>query len=177
VFFHTEDSDLHFVYRFCDDNAQAAWKNTEFPEQWIPSNVGFSFVHQVIRNVDCLPSVCVQCEREVVPEINARENILGMVQRSPKLSTRRTASRSGVSCKQVWQSLREEDTHPYHDREVQQLEPRDLAQRLDLCYWITAHLQLLSVILFTHEASFTTDDINNSQNSLRVPMAIHVKQE
>jgi len=109
----------------------------------------------------CLPSVAVQSEREVVPVINTRENILGMVQRSPRLSTRRIASRIGVSRMQVWRTLHEEDLHPYHDQRVQHLEPGDHAQRMDLCLWITAHPQLLSVILFTDEASFTWDGINN----------------
>jgi len=47
---------------------------------------------------------------------------------------------------------------------VQHLEPGDHAQRFDLCQWITAHPELLSVILFTDEASFTWDSINNSRN-------------
>ena len=40
----------------------------------------------------------------------------------------------------------------------------DPAQHMDLCQWITAHPQLLSVILFTDEASFTRDGTNNSRN-------------
>ena len=47
---------------------------------------------------------------------------------------------------------------------VQHLEPGDHAQRMDLCHWMTAHPELLSVILFTDEASFTRDGINNSRN-------------
>ena len=35
---------------------------------------------------------------------------------------------------------------------------------MDLCRWITAHPELLSVILFTDETSFPRDDINNSRN-------------
>jgi len=35
----------------------------------------------------------VQSEREVVPQINTKENILEMVQRSPQLSTHRISSR------------------------------------------------------------------------------------
>jgi len=35
---------------------------------------------------------------------------------------------------------------------------------MDFCHWITAHAQLLSVILFTDEASFTRDGVNNSRN-------------
>ena len=111
-----------------------------------------------------LPNVAVRSEREVVRTINTRDNILEMVQRSPRLSTRRMASRIGVSRMQVWRTLHEEDLYPYHDQRVQHLEPGDHAQRMDLCRWLTAHPELLSVILFTDEASFTRDGINNSRN-------------
>jgi len=40
--------------------------------------------------------VSLHSEREVVRTVNTRENILQMVQRSPRLSTRRMASRIGV---------------------------------------------------------------------------------
>jgi len=80
-----------------------------------------------------------------------------MVRRSPRLSTRRIASRIGVSRMQVWRTLREEDLHPFHDNRIQHLETGDPARYMDFCHWITAHPQLLSVILFTDEASFTRD--------------------
>ena len=47
---------------------------------------------------------------------------------------------------------------------VQHLEPGDPARRMDFCHWITARPQLLSVILFTDEAPFTRDSINNSRS-------------
>ena len=34
---------------------------------------------------------------------------------------------------------------------------------MDLCNWIKAHPELLSVILFSDEASFTRDGVNNSR--------------
>jgi len=46
---------------------------------------------------DCLPSVAVQSAREVVSLINTRDNILEMVQRSPRLSTRRIASHIAIT--------------------------------------------------------------------------------
>jgi len=99
-----------------------------------------------MRETSCLPSVAVQSEREVVRTINTRENILEMVQRSSRLSTRRIASRIVVSRMQVWRNLHEENLHLYRDQRLQHLEPKDSAQRMDLCHWITAHPQLLSVI-------------------------------
>ena len=63
----------------------------------------------------------------------------------------------------MWRTLHEEDLYPYHDQRVH-LEPGNHAQRMDMWRWITAHSELLSVILFTGEASFTRDGINNSRN-------------
>ena len=80
-----------------------------------------------------------------------------MVQRNPRLSTRRMASRIGVSRMQVWRPLHEEDLYPYHNQRVQHLEPGVHAQRFDLCHWITAHPELSGVVLFTDEASFIRD--------------------
>ena len=76
----------------------------------------------------------------------------------------RMASRIGVSRMQVWRTLHEEDLYPYHDQRVQHLEPGDHAQRMDLCNWIKAHPELLSITLFSDEASFTRDGVNNSRN-------------
>ena len=62
---------------------------------------------------------------------------------------------------QMWRTLREEDLYPYNDHRVQRPEPRDSAEHIDVCELITAHPQLLTIILFTDEASFTQDGINN----------------
>jgi len=166
VFSHVEYCDMHFVYGFCDGNARAAVEEYQrrFPDRRIPSRSVFTRIHQTLRDTGSLPSVSVQSEREVVRTINTRENILEMVQRSPRLSTRRMASRIGVSRMQVWRTLHEEDLYPYHDQRVQHLEPGDHAQRMDLCHWIKAHPELLSVILFSDEASFTRDGVNNLRN-------------
>ena len=65
---------------------------------------------------------------------------------------------------QVLRTLHEEDLYPYHDQTVQHLEPGDNVQRMELCDWIQANPELLGVILFTDEASFTRDAVNNSRN-------------
>jgi len=135
VFSHVEYCDMHSVYGFCDGNARAAVDEYQrrFPDRRIPSRGVFSRIHQTMRDTGCLPIVAVQSERKVVPLINTRENILEMVQRSPRLSTRRIASRIGVLRMHVWRTLHEEDLHPYHDHRVH-LEPGDPAQRMDLCH-------------------------------------------
>jgi len=65
---------------------------------------------------------------------------------------------------QVWRTLHEEDLYPYHDQRVQNLEQRDHAQRMDLCHWKKAHPGLLSIILFSDEASVTRDGVNDLRN-------------
>jgi len=111
---------MHFVYGFCNGNAHAAVDEyrRHFPDRRIPSRGVFSRIYQTMCENVCLPSVAVQSETEVVPLINTRENILEMVQRCPQLSTRRIASRIGVSRMQVWRTLHEEDLHPYHDHKL-----------------------------------------------------------
>jgi len=132
---------MHFVYRFCNGNERAAVEEyqSRFPDRMIPSRGVFTRIHQTMRDTDCLPSLAVQSEREVVRTINTLENILQVVQRSPSLPTRKIAFRIGVSRMQVWRALHEEDLYPYHEQTVQHLEPGDHAQRFDLCQWITAH--------------------------------------
>ena len=90
---------MNFVYGFCKGNARAAVEEYQrrFPNRRIPSRSVFTRIHQTLRDTGSLPSVAVQSEREVVRTINTRENILQMVQRSPRLSTR-----IGVSRMQVW---------------------------------------------------------------------------
>jgi len=107
VFSHVEYCDMHFVYGFCDGNARAAVEEYQrrFPDRRIPSRSVFTRIHQSLRDTGSFPSVSVQSQREVVRMINTRENILQMVQRSPRLSTCRMASRIGVSRIQVWRTL------------------------------------------------------------------------
>ena len=99
LFFQVEYCDMHFVYGFCDGYARAAVEEYQrrFPDRRIPSRSVFTRIHQILCDTGSLPSVSVQPVREVVRTINTREYILKMVQRSPRLSTRRMASRIRVS--------------------------------------------------------------------------------
>jgi len=48
---------------------------------------------------------------------------------------------------------------------VQHLGPGDFAQRLEFCKWFNGSLQLHRYILFTDEAQFNRDSVNNTHNS------------
>ena len=99
LFTHIEYCDMHYVHGYCDGNASAAVNEYRhrYPERRIPSKRVFTRVEQSLRDNGCLPSFASHSEREIVRTINTRENILDMVQRSPRLSTRRMASRVGLS--------------------------------------------------------------------------------
>jgi len=93
VFSHVEYCDMYFVYGFCDPHARAAVQEYErrFPNRRILPRSVFTRIHQTLRDIGFLPSVSLQSEREVVLTINIQEDILQMVQRSPRLSTCRMA--------------------------------------------------------------------------------------
>ena len=143
LFTHVEYCDMRYVYGYCDGNASAAVNEYRrcYPEWRILSKRIFMRVEQSLRENGCLPSFALHSEREIVRTINVQENILDMVQRSPRLSTR-----VGLSRMNVWRTLHEENLYLY------------------LCHWVKAHPELLNAILFTDEASFTRDGINNSRN-------------
>ena len=98
LFTHVEYCNMHFVYGYCDCNASAAVNEyrRRYPERRIPSKHVFTHVEQSLRDNGCLPSFALHSERGIVRTINARENILDTVKRSPRLSTRHTASRVGL---------------------------------------------------------------------------------
>jgi hypothetical protein len=65
----------------------------------------------------------------------------------------------------VWRTLNENRLHPYHRQKEQHLHPGDPAHRLDFCNWLNEKRHLYRYILFSDEAQFTWDGINNTHNS------------
>ena len=74
-----------------------------------------------------------------------------MVQSSRRASTRRIARRLRVPHTRVWRTLHAEGTYPYHVQRLQHLGPDDF--------------QLHRHILFTDEAQFNRNGVNNTHNS------------
>ena len=143
LFSHVEYCDMHYVYGYCDGNASAAVNKyrRRYPEREFHQNAYLPvFSRHCVTMVVFRALLCIL--KETVRTINTRENIRDMAQKSPRLSTRRMASRVGLTRMNVWRTLHEENLYPYHDRRVKHLEPGDHAQRLDLCHWVTAHSEL-----------------------------------
>jgi len=55
--------------------------------------------------------------------------------------------------------------YPYHVQRVQHLGPGDFAERLEFCKWLNGSCELHRYILFTDEAQFNCDIVNNTHNS------------
>jgi len=54
--------------------------------------------------------------------------------------------------------------YPYHVKRVQNLGPGNFAQRLEFYKWLNGSRQLHRYILFTDEAQFNLDGVNNTHN-------------
>jgi len=109
--------------------------------------------------------LALQYEHDVNEGIDKEEGIVRMVQSSPRASMRRIARRLCVPHTRMWRTLRAEGTYPYHVQRVQHLGPGDFAERLEFCKWLNGSCQLHSYILFTYEAQFSRDGVNNTCNS------------
>jgi len=125
----------------------------------------FTRVYQTLRDTGTLPGVRIAAERDVNEGVDEEECIVQMVQRSPRASTRRIAKRLRVPHTRVWRTLRAEGTYPYHVQQVQHLGPGDFTQRLEFCKWLNGSRQLHRHILFSDEAQFNRDGVNNTHNS------------
>jgi len=79
VFSQAEYCDTHYIYIFCNGNVHAAVEYQRcFPDSRIPFKSVLSRDHQTTCETGCLPSVCVQSDREVASDFNIRQNILGL---------------------------------------------------------------------------------------------------
>jgi len=128
----------------------------------------FVSVSNKLRETGALPpSSHISSERASEQNVDEVKSILQSVERSPTTSTRGISTRISVPHTRVWRTLRQHDLYPFHLHMVQRLEEGDEARRLDLCRWIIANCRLIPLVLFTDEASFTRDGINNTHNSHR----------
>ena len=162
-------TNVEYIYGFCEGSCTAVVEEyrRRFPIRRIPDRRVFYKVFNILRECGRLPSAHVSSERARKQDMEEQENILDMVERSPTASTRRLSARIGVSRTRVWRTLHEDGLYPFHPRPVQNLHPGDSVMRLEFCHWLHINSQLLQLILFTDEATFTRNRINNTRNSHR----------
>jgi len=151
------------VYGFSDGNSVHAIAEYQqlFLNRRIPTQRVFTRVYQTLRDTSALPGVRTAAER-YVNEGFREEGIVQMVQCSPRASN---CEMSLCSLTREWRTLNAEGMYPYHVQRVQHLGPGDFAERLEFCKWLIGSHKLHCYILFTDEAQFNRDGVNNTHNS------------
>jgi len=162
-----EYANLIYVYGFCDGNSvQAVAKYQQrFLNRRIPTQRMFTRVYQTLRDTGTLPGVHIAAKRDVNEDVDEDEGIVQMVQKSPHASTQRIARCLHVPHTRVWRTLYAEGIYPYHVQQVEHLRPGDFAERLEFCKWPNGSCKLHRYILFTDEAQFNHNGVNNRHNS------------
>jgi hypothetical protein len=166
IFTNAEYAHMLCVYGYCDGSATAAVEEylLLFHMRRIPDRRVFSKMFNTLRECGTYPSTQDSSERARQHHVEEQEYIFKMVWRSPTTSTRRLSTRLGVSRTRVWRTLRDYGLYSFHPQRVQNLRTGDNAMRLEFCHWLHTNRQFLPLILFTYEATFTRNAINNIRN-------------
>ncbi|PSN44542.1 hypothetical protein C0J52_18389 [Blattella germanica] len=154
-----------YILGFCDGNAIAAVAeyHRRYPNRRIPSSKTFSGTYRSLLESGTLPSVRIHFERN--RDVQEEENVLKLIEHSPRSSTRRLSTRLNVSQSMVWRILRENGLYSFHVKKVHHLEPQGFANRLQFCNWLNENQQqFYRLIMFSDEANFTRDGTNNMHN-------------
>lgn len=166
IYSSLEYANMVFVYGFCNGNARAAAEEyrRRFPHGRHPNKDVFIRVFNKLCETGKLPSANITSERAIQQGLQEIENILDFVEEDATTSSRRVATQLAIPQKRVIKTLHEQGLYPYHVQKVQHLFPEDYARRMEFCHWINNNHGVISHILFTDEATFTRDGINNTRN-------------
>lgn len=165
-----EYADMVYVYGFCDGNAAEASREYQrrFPQRRHPTSKTFVTTFRRLREKGTVSVSSDGRGAPVTHNEDDEENIIDQVLDDPSVSTRRIATRLDHSQMFVWRILKQEEMHPYHLQRVQCLNPGDHQQRLVFCRWmlnkLTENPDFFNFILWTDEAQFTRDGMNNFHN-------------
>ena len=138
-----------------------------FPKRRTPTNRVFTRVFQRLCETGVLPSHTIVSERAGMQSNNEVAHILQIVDETPSTSSRRISNQIRVPHVRVWQTLHAQGLYPFHCQRVQHLHIGDEVSRLQFCRFINSNLNLIPLILFTDEATFSRNGINNTRNTHR----------
>lgn len=161
-------ADIHFVYGFCNGNANRAVREyaQRYPNRPTPNARTFIRIHLRLSE-NGIRKPANERVRLVSPE--EEEEVLRLITEDPRLSVRLIANRLNLSRWTVWRILKREGLHPYHFRRVQNIIDPDYATRSVFSSFINRRVRLdpnfLKRILWTDEATFTRAGITNHRNA------------
>lgn len=94
--------------------------------------------------------------------------ILNYFNVNPKTSIREASANLNISKNRIWRCLKKNRIKPYKPKFLQTLEDGDNERRLEYCLWLQGEYlnnrNFLKYILYTDEATFTTNGVVTSQN-------------
>ncbi|XP_071056994.1 uncharacterized protein [Onthophagus taurus] len=138
-----------------------------FPNRRIPNRQVFQTVFTRAGESGMFPSASIVSEKQQGLSLEHEENILDVAENNPGISTRRMAIQFEIPQTMVWKTLKRQGLNAFHLQKVQNLQESDYPLRLQFCQWIRENRRLLKCILFSDEAQFTRDGINNYHNNHR----------
>lgn len=168
---NNELTDMHFTYGQANGNAREAKRlyQEKYPNRRQPDRKLFSRLHARLCETGKFEANLNDNGRpKAVSTPELEERVLNKFAENPHLSCRKVSMQENVSRTTVWNILHSQLLYPYHLQRVQALQPGDNLPRLVFSQWLIdkcAHSpDFLSNIIFTDEASFSKDGINNFHN-------------
>lgn len=168
---YSEYVDMLLTLGECHGSARAAERRYQekFPARHVPNYKTFLCTERRLRERGTLKgSNFERGRRRTVRNVLNEENILNSVEANPRLSTRRLAMQHNMSHVSVWNVLREQQFHPYHYRQAQDILPQDRPLRRQFSQLLLERQaedpMFLSNIIFSDEATFTRSGVFNMRN-------------
>lgn len=166
-----EMASMHYVYGLADGNATEARRiyQERYPNRVLPDSRTFSSIHRRLHETGSFDKGTSEGRPQTIRTPEIEDAVLHEIEEHPETSTRRISRLLNVSYVIVWKILVDFLLHPYHIQKVQALLPRDFPMRLNFCHWYLQRLaqnpQFASTVLFTDEANFSRNAIQNSHNN------------
>lgn len=168
---NAEMAAMHYVYGLADGNATEARRiyQERYPNRALPDSRTFSNIHRRLRETGSFKKGTSEGRPLSVRTLEIEEAVLQEIEEHPETSTRKIARTLNICHQIVWRILVDFLLYPYHILRVQALLPRDFPQRVNFCQWylqsIALNPQFESQILFTDEANFSRNAIQNFHNN------------
>jgi len=152
------------VHGFCNDSAMRAVDEyrRRFPNRRVSNRKVFQKLFASVQETGMFPSVRIDYAREEGLDAENEENVLDMAEENSGVRTRRISVELQIpSHVALWKTLRKNGLKPFHVQPVQSLQEGDYDLRLQFWEWIQPNRDLYRYVLFTDEAQFIRDGINN----------------
>lgn len=165
-------ADMHLMYGLANCNAYEARRlyAEKFPNRNLPNRKTFQRIHERLVETGSFEKRSSHCGRPIsIRTPDLEERVLHHIEENNGSSTRGIAGTENVSHVTVWKILREQLLYPYHLQRVQGLSETDIPPRKAFCTWLlqmcAQDQTFLSTILFTDEAKFTRNGVQNFHNT------------